>query len=305
MQRDLIYDVGMNNGDDTAYYLHRGFRVVAIEADPDLCAKASLRFAEPLKTGQLVIVNAGIAPKPGVMDFWICETNNHWNSFDRKISSRDGAPHHRIPVPCQTFDAILKPQGIPFYLKIDIEGHDYLCVEALKTASALPAYLSVELGGLDYFLEKLTALGYTEFKCISQFNYLPLQLPASPEQTRFETGDTSHIRRWGDWVFPQGASGPFGEDTFGLWLGANEIRRVHQYYLELRDKQASSPFWYGKEYSFWLDLHARRKGVATEVNGAGLAIHQAFRQSQDCPDARINPVLVPTQPETIAQNGRC
>jgi putative ABC transport system substrate-binding protein len=32
----LIYDVGMNNGDDTAYYLRRGFRVLAIEANPDL-----------------------------------------------------------------------------------------------------------------------------------------------------------------------------------------------------------------------------------------------------------------------------
>jgi hypothetical protein len=30
----LIYDVGMNNGDDTAYYLRRGFRVVAIEPNP-------------------------------------------------------------------------------------------------------------------------------------------------------------------------------------------------------------------------------------------------------------------------------
>ena len=29
---ELIYDVGMHNGDDTAYYLHRGFRVIAVEA---------------------------------------------------------------------------------------------------------------------------------------------------------------------------------------------------------------------------------------------------------------------------------
>ena len=34
MEKNLIYDVGMSNGDDTAYYLHRGFRVVAIEANP-------------------------------------------------------------------------------------------------------------------------------------------------------------------------------------------------------------------------------------------------------------------------------
>jgi hypothetical protein len=37
----LIYDVGMNNGDDTAYYLRRGFRVLAIEANLDLVANAA------------------------------------------------------------------------------------------------------------------------------------------------------------------------------------------------------------------------------------------------------------------------
>lgn len=34
--RDLIFDIGANNGDDTAFYLKKGFRVVAIEADPAL-----------------------------------------------------------------------------------------------------------------------------------------------------------------------------------------------------------------------------------------------------------------------------
>ena len=29
----LAYDIGMHNGDDTAYYLAKGFRVVAVEAD--------------------------------------------------------------------------------------------------------------------------------------------------------------------------------------------------------------------------------------------------------------------------------
>ena len=36
MVPDLIYDVGMHNGSDTAYYLHKGFRVLAIEANPVL-----------------------------------------------------------------------------------------------------------------------------------------------------------------------------------------------------------------------------------------------------------------------------
>ena len=31
MAGDLIIDVGAHNGDDTAFYLHEGYRVVAIE----------------------------------------------------------------------------------------------------------------------------------------------------------------------------------------------------------------------------------------------------------------------------------
>jgi len=44
----LIYDVGMNNGDDSAYYLSLGFRVVAIEANPELVEQAKLRFAREI-----------------------------------------------------------------------------------------------------------------------------------------------------------------------------------------------------------------------------------------------------------------
>jgi len=40
MVSDLIYDVGLHNGADTAYYLHRGFRVVTIDANPVLTTAA-------------------------------------------------------------------------------------------------------------------------------------------------------------------------------------------------------------------------------------------------------------------------
>ena len=35
MIRDSTFDVGMNNGDDTAHYLLEGFRMVAIKTAPD------------------------------------------------------------------------------------------------------------------------------------------------------------------------------------------------------------------------------------------------------------------------------
>jgi len=33
---DLIYDVGLHKGEDAEFYLRKGFRVVAFEADSDL-----------------------------------------------------------------------------------------------------------------------------------------------------------------------------------------------------------------------------------------------------------------------------
>jgi len=37
----IIYDVGMNNGDDCEYYLTKGYRVVAVEANPALASEPS------------------------------------------------------------------------------------------------------------------------------------------------------------------------------------------------------------------------------------------------------------------------
>jgi FkbM family methyltransferase len=262
VQRDLVYDVGMNNGDDTAYYLHLGKRVVAVEADPDLCARARERFAHAVVDGRLTIVNVGIGPKAGSMDFWICENNRVWNSFDRRIASRDGLPHHAIKIRCQTFEWIIARHGIPGVLKIDIEGHDRFCIEALATLPDMPDYLSVELGDIDAFTHRLEALGYTEFKCISQYDFLPMQLPPSDEQLRRERGESTTTKRQGDWIFSEGSSGPCGEHTAGRWLSGVEARAVYHHYRDLCRGGGESPFWFGKNYSFWVDLHARRGSAA-------------------------------------------
>ena len=241
---------------------HYADRVVAIEADPDLCARARERFAAEIADGRLTVLNIGVGPQAGTLDFWICETKREWNSFSRRIASRDGLPHHAIKIPCQTFDWIVARHGVPGILKIDIEGHDRFCIDALAALPDLPAYVSVEIGDIDAFTRRLEALGYTEFKCISQFDFLPMQLPPSDEQLRRERGEPAPTRRHGDWIFPEGSSGPCAEHTAGRWLSADEARAVYAHYLELSRHGGESPFWYGKNYSFWVDLHARRAPAA-------------------------------------------
>jgi hypothetical protein len=65
----------MNNGDNTAYYLYRAFSVVAVEADLALVTTASERFKREIAIGRLKVLNVAIAKEPGVLPFWICETN--------------------------------------------------------------------------------------------------------------------------------------------------------------------------------------------------------------------------------------
>ena len=41
MNSKLVYDIGMNDGTDSAYYLRRGYSVVAVEANPILAEESS------------------------------------------------------------------------------------------------------------------------------------------------------------------------------------------------------------------------------------------------------------------------
>ncbi len=172
MIADLIYDVGMNNGDDTAYYLFKGYRVVAVEANPTLIEKARERFPDEIRRGQLELVNVAIGPKEETASFWICESRSEWNSFDRRIASREGLSHHAIDVQCRPFRSLLKQFGVPSYLKIDIEGHDHYCVADLDPRD-LPKYVSLEMGELGPFFA-LRDLGYNGFKLITQNDHSQL-----------------------------------------------------------------------------------------------------------------------------------
>ena len=53
----LIFDIGMHVGQDTAFYLAKGFRVIAVEANPLLVRDAEKHFKNQIETGQLTILN--------------------------------------------------------------------------------------------------------------------------------------------------------------------------------------------------------------------------------------------------------
>ena len=197
----FIMDVGAHNGDDTAYYLHRGYRVVAVEASPD--------------------------------------------------------------VPSVTMGDLLERHGVPNYLEIDIEGMDQECLQSLDKEN-LPRYISLELSHGDDIIGSLEKLGYTRFKVVNQMTYttavsiFPHEIgwrllrktrlgKLLPDGIKI---DCDRVHTSHDWVFRQGCSGPFGEDTFGDWLTAD---RASQLYQRVRGVfvRAGRPLAH-----CWYDVHA-------------------------------------------------
>lgn len=285
MNPRLIYDVGMHNGDDTAYYLRRGFRVVAIEPNPALVATAAERFRREIEADELKVLNVGVAAEGGELPFWVCLTDSRLSSLYHDASLDDRYPVEEIRVPCRTFRSILDDFGVPFYLKVDIQGNDSLCVEALDPGD-VPKFLSIEFALWDApLIALLRARGFNRFKCISQTHFLPLQLPPLPEARLIQRAErlsrTRNMlvrvfrrlggRRWiqrqfdrlrthDGWIFPAGSSGPFGDELRGRWLSHEELYATAREFLRLRGEDPRTLLWASAGLGsnpFWADLHAR------------------------------------------------
>lgn len=256
---NLVYDVGLHDGSDTAYYLHLGLRVVAIEANPCFADAAARRFAREIATGQLQIANVGISATSGVARFWVCDDHTDWSSFHREIASRNGCEHHAIEIPTTSFGTLLDEYGIPHYCKIDIEGNDNLCLQALRPETA-PPYISIELSrsGEDDPLQTLTELSYRRFKIIDQTRYCSVEpriyrlfdaRPPIGRATRKVNRLARSRRSHEGWSFQLGSSGPIGPATPGRWLDLEAIQPVLGWVEEYRQRAGLSE---------WFDLHAAR-----------------------------------------------
>ena len=73
----VIYDFGMNNGDDAEYYLLKGSKVVGVDANPALCRQVEQRFAAEIGEGRLVVLNCALPRgEAGATDFFIHKEND-------------------------------------------------------------------------------------------------------------------------------------------------------------------------------------------------------------------------------------
>lgn len=242
----------MNDGKDTAYYLYRGYKVVAVEANPGLCKMAAQKFSRELAEGRLALENVAIGEQRGEQTFFVSSVDL-LSSLDPSAATRDGQTATAVPVTCVRAADLFARHGVPHFLKVDIEGGDRVCLADLNR-DCRPTYLSFEDGPeTEEEIPRLVSLGYKRFKLINQSGLL-FQSDYEAESAFKKLDRRIHRKfrnlrqgRWyNDWEFECQSSGPFGEDADGRWVSSEELLKIRQRWRELHHRFAKpdKPFWY-------------------------------------------------------------
>lgn len=136
--QQLIFDIGFFKGEDTAYYLKKGYKVVAVDANPLLVEEGKKKFSDYITSGQLTLLNIGMSHSQGILPFYVNGKNLQWSSFDLEIGSRNNTSYKIIDVPTNSVQWLIEQYGMPYYIKIDIEGYDKYVIQGL--GRDLPRY---------------------------------------------------------------------------------------------------------------------------------------------------------------------
>ena len=207
MMQEVIYDFGMNNGDDVEYYLLKVARVVGVEANGSLCELVERRFPQEIESGRLVLLNVALSDQESnkTVPFYLHKTNHVLSQLPRPADGE--LPNFdEVEVPCRTAASVVREFGEPAYIKIDVEHFDLPVLENLFAAGIVPPEISAEAHSVGIFA-CLVANGYRSFNLVegcsvaSRYGRASIKTTDGPREFQFN---------------PHSA-GPFGEDIRTAW----------------------------------------------------------------------------------------
>lgn len=225
----LVFDIGAHLGEDSSYYLKRGYNVVAFECSPNNIEYLSQRFALEIRDKQLQLETKALVSGGGegkLIDFFVDDisvwgtVHKDWTSRNRRL----GSDAKTISVETMDPESIYRTYGVPFYMKIDIEGSD---VDVLKSlfkveTNMRPKYVSIESSktsfkNLQEELRILSHLGYTKFAAVNQERI--------KKQTCWISESGERVCHYHE----RDSSGPFGDDLKVSWKTIEEVTREYRF----------------------------------------------------------------------------
>lgn len=194
----VIYDFGAHSGADLPYYLSRAERVVAVEANPELCDGIERRFAAEIAAGRLFLERCALSVDgAGEVPFYL-HRHDVGSQLPRPID-QEAHFFRQITVAAASPVAIIEKHGPPHYVKIDLEGYDPEVLRSLFAAGIVPPFISAESHRIEVFC-LLAGLGaYRAFNLVEGASVAA------------------------DYGFPPHSAGPFGDDLRTPWSTAEEL----------------------------------------------------------------------------------
>jgi FkbM family methyltransferase len=139
----LVFDIGANRGQRTRLFLKLGARVVALEPDPSNQRLLARRFSRQwFRKPAVMIVGKAVSDSDAGATLWVHSPGSGLNTLsqkwvqtlavdDRRFGSTiEFAGQRRVET--TTLDSLMGIFGDPYYIKVDVEGHEAGVLKGLK-----------------------------------------------------------------------------------------------------------------------------------------------------------------------------
>lgn len=139
----LVFDVGANRGQRTRLFLRLGARVVALEPDPSNQRLLARRFSRQwFREPRVTIVGKAVSDSEAGATLWVHAPGSGLNTLSQKWVQALAVDEQRFgstiayadrrEVETTTLDALMRTFGDPYYIKVDVEGHEASVLRGLR-----------------------------------------------------------------------------------------------------------------------------------------------------------------------------
>lgn len=166
----LVFDIGANVGTMTRVFSSLGAKVVAVEPNADCFRHIELTTDR----SAVEVLQAAVSESNGLAVLQVSDRKDKMSSLSeewRKAVIEEnqdyaGMWRREVTVATVTLDTLIERYGLPYYIKIDVEGHEE---QALRGLSRSPRMLSFEFNKA--FLEPTLRALDREIFAEATFNY--------------------------------------------------------------------------------------------------------------------------------------